>query len=373
MKFAEIIGHNDQINILKKLVNDNKIPHALLISGPEGIGKLALARAFAQYIHCTGRVNNDACGKCPSCLQHQSINNPDMHYIFPIVKRSSPKMTISEDFMMQWREFIDETTYAPFEKWLEKIDAGNSQPQIYVEESANILYKANLSNFSAKHKIILIWLPEKLREEAANKLLKIIEEPFNNTIFIFVSNEPQAILPTIFSRTQRINLQKPNLRQIASYVASFAVDESQAIEIARISDGNFNKVLDNLHFSTETESFRELFQELMRKAYSRDIRALKDWSENIASMGREKERRFLNYMARMIRENYIFNLQIPEINYLNNEELQFSKRFAPFINEQNVEAIINEINLAEVEIARNANAKIILFDFCLKLIFLIKN
>lgn len=372
MKFSDIIGHKGQIESLRKLVDENRIPHALLLSGSPGIGKLRLARAFVQYLHCTNKTNRDSCGKCPSCLQHQSFNNADMHFVYPVIKRTSPKMNVSDDYMPQWSEFLNDSPFASYEKWLEIIDAGNSQPQIYVEESMNILHKANLSNFSAKYKVILVWLPEKLREEAANKLLKVIEEPFSDTIFIMVSNEPQSILPTIFSRTQRINLQKLSVEEIASYVVSMGVDDDSAFEIARISEGNINSAIGNINLSAETETFRELFQDLMRKSYSRDVRALKDWSENVAAMGREKERRFLNYAARMVRENYIFNLQIPQINYLTAEELKFSRRFAPYVNERNVEGIITEINRAEQEIARNANAKIVLFDFCLKLIFLIK-
>lgn len=374
MKFSDIIGHQEQIEALRSLVDTDRIPHALLLSGPAGIGKLALARAFAQYIHCTNKINGDSCGKCPSCLQHQSLNNADMHCAFPIVKKSSPKMTISDDYMSRWKEFIDSVPFASFEKWLEIIEAGNSQPQIYVEESVAILHKMNLSNFSAKYKIMLIWLPEKLREEAANKLLKIIEEPFDDTKFILVSNEPQNILATIFSRTQRINLKKLSVSQITDFLTSYmGIENEPATEIARISDGNINSAIENIALSTESHSFRELFQEVMRKAYSRDIRYLKDWSEKVAAMGREKERRFLSYCARMIRENFIYNFGIPQINYLNKEEAQFSSRFAPFINERNVEKIINEIDNAERDIARNANAKIVLFDFCLKLIYYIKS
>lgn len=374
MKFSDIIGHQEQIDALRSLVDMDRIPHALLLSGPAGIGKLALARAFAQYIHCTNKTNGDACGKCPACLQHQSLNNADMHFAFPIIKKASPKMTISDDYMPQWREFIAEAPYASYEKWLETLDAGNSQPQIYVEESANILHKMNLSNFSAKYKIMLIWLPEKLREEAANKLLKIIEEPFGDTKFILVSNEPQAILSTIFSRTQRINLKKLTVAQISGFLtSSIGIDAAMADEIARISNGNINNAIANVSLSTESEMFREMFQEVMRKAYSRDVRYLKDWSDKIAGMGREKERRFLSYCSRMIRENFIYNFKIPQINYLNTEEQKFSSRFAPFINERNVEKIITEIDKAESDIARNANAKIVLFDFCLKLMYYIKS
>lgn len=373
MKFSDIIGHHDTKDILRNCVDTEHIPHALLISGPAGVEKLALARAFAQYIHCSDKINGDSCGKCPSCQQHQTLNHADMHFVYPVVKKRNPKLGISEDYSAQWKEYLNEEPFAPYEKWLDKMNAENSQPQIYVEESNEILRKMNLSSLTAKYKIMLIWLPEKLKEEAANKLLKIIEEPFNDTIFIMVSNEPQTILPTIFSRTQRVNVKKLTPNDISYYLCSYyGVDNNTAEEIALISDGNINTAISNISLSTEIEEFRKIFQELMRKAYARDIRSLKDMSEGIASMGREKCRRFLYYCAKMVRENFIFNLQCSTLNSMNSTDRAFSQRFSPFINERNVEGIIKEIDLAEYDISRNANGKIVLFDFCIKLIILIK-
>lgn len=374
MKFQDILGHSNQKDVLRQSVDNDHIPHALLIFGPCGVGKLALARAFAQYIHCTNKSNGDSCGKCPSCLQHQSANNPDMYYVFPVAKKTKPKKGVSDDYMDEWREYMDEEPFAPYEKWLDKIDAANSQPQIFVDESANILQKINLSNFSAKYKIILVWLPEKLKEEAANKLLKIIEEPFADTKFIFVSNEPQAILPTIYSRTQRVNIKKLSNGEIASFLSQkYGLEKDDAYEIALTSDGNLNNAINGISLTTETQEFRKVFQEMMRKAYIRDIRSLKDISDGIASMGREKNRRFLNYCAVMVRENFIYNLQISQLNTLGAEDRQFSKKFSPFINERNVERIISEIDRAESDVSRNANAKIVMFDFAIKLIILIKS
>lgn len=374
MKFSDIIGHTEQKNILRQSVDEDRMPHALLISGPSGIGKLRLARAFAQYVHCQNKSNGDSCGVCPSCLQHQSSNNPDMHFVFPIVKKTKPKMSISDDYITQWKEFLEDESYASYEKWLDKMGAENSQPQIYVDESTQILHKMNLSSFSAKYKIMLIWLPEKLKEEAANKLLKIIEEPYNDTKFIFVSNEPQQILSTIFSRTQRINLKKLKSSEIACFLSTkYGLSYEDAYETAVNSDGNLNDALNIISLSSEVSEFRNMFQEMMRKAYVRDIRSLKDMSENIASMGREKSRRFLRYSARMIRENFIFNLHEQNLNTLSVVDRQFSQKFSPFINERNVDQMISEIDKAESDIQHNANAKIVMFDFCIKLIILIKS
>lgn len=297
-----------------------------------------------------------------------------MYYVFPVAKKTKPKKGVSDDYIDEWREYMAEEPFAPYEKWLDKIDAANSQPQIFVDESANILQKINLSNFSAKYKIILVWLPEKLKEEAANKLLKIIEEPFADTKFIFVSNEPQAILPTIYSRTQRVNIKKLSNGEIASFLSQkYGLANEDAYEIALTSDGNLNNAINAISLTTETQEFRRVFQEMMRKAYIRDIRSLKDISDGIASMGREKNRRFLNYCAMMVRENFIYNLKIAQLNTLGAEDRQFSNKFSPFINERNVERIITEIDRAESDVSRNANAKIVMFDFAIKLIILIKS
>ena len=204
--------------------------------------------------------------------------------------------------------------------------------------------------------------------------MKIIEEPFADTKFIFVSNEPQAILPTIYSRTQRVNIKKLSNGEIASFLSQkYGLANEDAYEIALTSDGNLNNAINAISLTTETQEFRRVFQEMMRKAYIRDIRSLKDISDGIASMGREKNRRFLNYCAVMVRENFIYNLKIAQLNTLGAEDRQFSNKFSPFINERNVERIITEIDRAESDVSRNANAKIVMFDFAIKLIILIKS
>ncbi len=372
MRFADIAGHNNVKEHLRTLVDSDRVPHALLLSGPEGTGKLALARALAQYMHCVSPVNGDSCGRCPSCVQHASLNNADMHFVYPIVKSKQKHQLVSTDMADAWRNFLSCGNYASWQRWLDIIDAGNSRPGIYVEESAEILRKLNISNFSARYKVMVVWLPEKLQGEAANKLLKIIEEPFDDTKFIFVSNDPASILPTILSRLQRVAVTRLSDDEIAAIlVDTRGVDPQAAVQLAYISDGNACTALDAVETAGEFDEFMELFQDIMRKAYMRDVKALRDNGDTVAAMGREKSLRFLAYCARMVRENFIYNLGRQDLVRLTGAEARFSSRFAPFINAANADDMMRLFDEAAADISRNANAKIVMFDTLLHLIVLI--
>lgn len=373
MKFSDIIAHDSAKRRLKSFVDSDRIPHAILIEGPEGIGKFALARAFAQYVHCENPHNGDSCGMCPSCIQHQSFNHIDTHFIFPVVKRKGRTTAISDDYIEEWREFLSENPYMDFEKWLEALDNINAKPQIYVDESADLIHKLNFTSHKAKYKIVLLWLPERMKIECANKLLKLIEEPHNDTLFVLVSNDAKQILPTIYSRTQRIEMLRLGTHDVASYLTKkHAIDDATANSIAYLSEGNINKAEKELNLTKESSRFFSLFVELMRLAYQRKIHDLKRWSVDVSSLGREQEIKFLAYCQRLIRENFIYNLNVNGLNYMNSEESQFSVNFAKFITERNVEKLISVLNKAQSDIAGNANAKIVFFDLSVKVILLLK-
>ena len=239
---------------------------------------------------------------------------------------------------------------------------------IYSAESASIIRKMNLASYSADYKVLIIWLPEKMNEECANKLLKLIEEPSSDSLFLLVSNNVKGILPTIFSRTQRIEMKRPSTAQIADYISRlYGVGQQEALAIAAPYNGDIMAALQNMKLDSENKTFFNDFVQLMRLAYARDIRSLKAWSEHIADYKREKARRFLLYAVRMIRENFIYNLHTQGLNFLTPEEEKFSTRFAPFITADNVEQLFAELTRAESDIKRNANAKIVLFDMSLKI------
>lgn len=366
MKFSEIAGHSETIKALRSMVDAGRIPHAILLSGISGIGKFRLARAFAQYIHCRNHIDGDSCGVCPSCLQHQNLNNPDFHFVYPVVKRDG--ITISKDLIDRWKEMLSEWSYMPPEKWNEVIQAGNSQPAIYVNESEDIIARASLSAYQENFKIFLIWLPEKMRSEAANKLLKLIEEPYDDTLFILVSNDDSKLLPTIFSRTQRFHMLPLSSDDISRHLTTNkGISGNVAQAASKIAEGSMGKAEELACHPEELLEFSALFKETMRMAYGLKAHRLKALSEQSAAMGREKLMRFLAYCGRMVRENFIYNMHMPQISLLTPEEEEFSLKFAPFIHEGNVEKLSEDISKAATDIERNANAKIVMFDLMLLL------
>lgn len=371
MKFSDIIGNEAAKTYIRHIVETDTIPHALLIHGAPGSGKLTLARAMAQYIHCTNRHDGEPCGVCPACKQHQTFNHADLFFSFPIVKDQGHK--VSDDYITEWKTFLLNNPVESFQRWLEELNAGNSQPVIYVDESDNILHKMSYVSYSSKYKVLIMWLPEKMKDDCANKLLKLLEEPFSDSLFILVSDNAKDILPTIFSRTQRLEVKKLSTPEVATYLQQrYSLSEQDAMAVAAPADGNILVAEENISLDGENKEFFQFFTSLMRQAWARDLKALKKWSEEVHAFKREKTRRFLQYTARMVRENYIYNLHTPGLNYLNQSEEQFSTRFAPFINSENVERMIAEIERADADIQGNGNGKIVLFDFAIKITILIK-
>ena len=207
MKFADIPGHSDIKRDLAQMVDSGRLPHALLLEGPEGCGKFALARALAQYIQCDNRHDGDSCGTCPACRQHQAHQFIDTLYSFPVAKKNS-KPTISDDFRQEFNTFMDQNPFMDFDRWPAMLDNTNAQPKFYVEEGNELIRRLSYTAHSARYKSVLMWLPERMNEDTANKMLKIVEEPYPDTLFIMTSDNPREILPTIYSRVQRIKVHR---------------------------------------------------------------------------------------------------------------------------------------------------------------------
>lgn len=372
MKFSDIPGHDNLKERLRDMVDADRIPHAILIEGPAGTGKMMLARAMAQYIHCENRTDGDSCGSCPACLQHRTANHIDTIYSFPIVKGGHDN-PVSDDYMDEWRHMLDESPYMDFLHWLSLIQAGNSQPQIFVSEADSLIHKLSFTAHKARYKVVIMWLPERLKTEAANKLLKLIEEPFHDTLFLLVSNDAKSILPTIYSRTQRIVAHRlPDDTVARQLIERRGLSHADAMAVAHNADGSMLAAETALSFSKEEKQFLELFISLMRKAYQNQMAELKEWTVTVAAFGRETIIRFLTYCLRLVRENFIMNLNEPSLNYLNSAEAAFSSKFSRFINERNVERIAAEFDTAIIDIAGNANPKLVLFDLAVRMCIYLK-
>ena len=373
MLFREVIGQEEVKRKFLLEVKENRIPHAQLICGPEGVGKLPLAIAYARYILCTNHTEEDACGVCPSCVKLNKLAHPDLHFVFPIVKKKSGKDVVCDDYIKEWRNFVLNNAYFSQNHWLNEMGAENAQAIIYAKESDEIVRKLSLKSSEGGYKVMIIWLPEKMNAVCANKLLKMLEEPPAKTVFLLVSENPDLMLSTILSRTQRINVRNIEEESIAvALKKNFGLTEQDAQTIAHASNGSFIRAMETIHLNEETKLFFDLFVSLMRLSYQRKIREMKAWSEQLAGMGRERQKNFLEYAQRMIRENFIFNFHRNELTYMNIDELNFASRFAPFINERNVEGMMEELSLAQQHIEQNVNAKMVFFDFSLKMIVLLK-
>ena len=371
MFFKDVIGQEEAKQRLIREAKEGKIAHARLFCGPEGIGKLPLAIAFARYLSCNNPGENDACGVCPSCVKFNKLAHPDLHFVFPVIKKKA-KDIVSDDFISEWRELLSHTPYFNLNIWLEEMGAENQQAQIYVKESDEIIRKLSLKSSQGGYKIMIIWLPEKMNVECSNKLLKLLEEPPSQTIFLLISEEPDMLLTTIQSRTQRFTLYGIKEECIMERLQNqYGLQEKEANSIAHQSEGNFLKALESIHLSEENKLFFDLFVNLMRLSYQRKIREMKQWSETLAAMGREKQKHFLSYCQRLVRENFIYNFQNPSLIFMNEEEQNFSKRFAPYINEKNVMGIMDELSEAQRHIEQNVNARMVFFDFSLKMIVLL--
>lgn len=375
MNFSQIPGQKAVIDRLRCSVAENRVSHALLFYGPEGSGKFAIALAFARYISCEKRTVEDACGVCPSCVKYDKLIHPDLHFVFPVIKKKSVTEVVSDTYISQWRSMVLKSAWFSLSTWTEAMEVANEQALIPVAEAAEIIRKLSLKSFESDFKIMIIWLPEKMNPETANKLLKIIEEPPARTLFILVSEEDDKLLPTITSRCQHIRIPAISSEDLSAHLVNSAgMDPVKASEIAAIANGNMVRAMELAREDDNTTVHLERFTRLMRTGYARDIQSLVSWSEETAALGRERQKSFLSYALRMIRENFIMNFRGKEnkLVYLTRTEDEFSLKFHPFINEKNISALNREFNLAYAHVESNGNTKMIFLDLALKTMRLIR-
>ena len=350
MLFKDITGQQAAAQQLRDAIDNDRMPHALLISGREGSGALTLALTAAQYILCENHTpDGEPCERCPHCLQIHKLQHPDLHFAFPVVNRkgqSGDDSAVSLDYIAEWRDILLRRPDLTYTDWVKFISDEGKNAQIYKAEASSIIRILSTKPYESDKRVMIIWLPEKINETASNKLLKIIEEPYPKTFFLLVSNDPDRVLGTILSRCQRLNIPPLDPCWMQPRIEP-----------------------------DERQYFFEKFCAMMRLSYMRRIFDMRDWSVEMAGLGRQRQQDFLQYAQSMIRENYILNVSMPEgqsVNYMDDQEAQFSSRFHLYVNHRNVEGIMNELAQAEKDIAQNGAAKIIFFDLSLKLIMLLK-
>ena len=380
MRFADITGQDDLKRHLAQTVDAGRVSHAQLFTGASGFGTLALAVAYVQYLCCRHRRNGDSCGECPDCRQIEALAHPDLHLVFPVNKqgKKSGEVIRSDEFLPQFRTlFAERRGYFSPQEWYDRLDLGKTlKGMIAAREADEIIRKLSFKSFEADYKTMLVWLPETMNEEAANKILKILEEPWERTLFILVSEHPDRLLPTILSRTQEVCVPRiaPEVLEREAFARGVA-DPLQARNMARLADGD---LLELGHLvAGESDAQRkehfDLFCSLMRLSYNDKHLELVTWAEDAAQLSREQQRGFLRDAARLLRESYMLHAGIREISYLWGEELAFCTKFAPFVGSQNIEPLIAEIESASAQIAQNGNPTIVFTRFALSVSKMIKH
>lgn len=376
MYFKDVIGQEEVKSKLIQTVREERISHGMMFAGEVGYGGLALSLAYAQFILCENKQENDSCGECPQCQKAAKLIHPDLHFVFPVTTTRSNTKPVSDDFIKEWREAVLDNPYMAPAKWYKWLGVENKQGMIYSHESNNIIKKLNLKTFEGEYKIMIIWQPERMNPSSANKLLKILEEPPQKTLFILVSLHPGQILPTLISRVQMIKIPPIDDESLYRKIESeFDRPEGESRNISNISGGSFSRALEFLYSSEDRNANFEEFKSWMRLCFKKDVLAILDWVDKMAKIGREKEKSFLIYTLEMVRANFLLN-QIPEhknvMVKLAEDEDAFSTKFSAFITEKNIFIFAEELEKAINDIGSNAYAKVILLDLSIKVMGLLK-
>ncbi|WP_294820298.1 ATP-binding protein [uncultured Flavobacterium sp.] len=379
MLFSEIIGQGHIKSHLTKSASQGRIPHAQLFIGPEGSGTLPMAIAYAQYILCANEAGENSGGNAACNLKFENFSHPDLHFVFPVSTNSDVKShPVSANFLKSWREFITETPYGSLFDWYKKIDIQNKQGQIGVDEATEIVKALSLKAYEGGHKVMIIWMADKMHNSAANKLLKLLEEPPQKTVFLLIAESEDDLLQTILSRCQILQFPPLSENAISNRLANqLSIAPNTAAKIAHQSQGNYNKALHLLNGDDGAYPFEEWFIQWVRAAFrakgnAAAIHDLISWSEAIAAIGREPQKQFLHFCIDMFRQALLLNYSARELVFMEPKVEKFKlENFAPFVNGSNINDIFRELSDALYHIERNGNAKIILTDLSIKLTRLI--
>ncbi|HVT83924.1 MAG TPA: hypothetical protein VHD35_01915 [Chitinophagaceae bacterium] len=398
MQFKEIINQNEVKQKLVELVQHNRLSHALLFLGQEGTGALPLAIAFAQFLVCekvspptivggqqsgsslfdepardsrltTHGLPNDSCGVCSGCIKAQQLIHPDIHFSYPVVTKKTGTPPISTDYIVEWRDFIKEHPYGNIYDWLQFIGAENKQGNITANECNDIIRKLNLKSFESEYKVLILWMPEYLGTEG-NKLLKLIEEPPANTLFILVAENESLILPTIVSRCQLIKIPSLETKDIEeALIKKNNIAPATARQIAGISDGNYREALQLL--DNNEENWETLLRDWLNSILKTGPIAQTKWVEDVSRLGREKQKQFLRYFNHLLEQS--IRLRVIGADGGNSSEQDFAERLNKIAGIEQQQAMIDELDKAAYYIERNANAKILFHALTIKLYHIIQD
>jgi len=361
MLYTDVVGHSEAKSRLIKMVNDVRIPHALLFTGQDGGGNLPAAIAFAQHLLCKQPKPDGACGQCSACQNVSKLVHPDLHLVFPIAK--SKHVKYSDDLVKDFREQVLSNPYSTLQDWFLQIDGENKQPIIPVEDASAILRKLSYTSYEGSYKIMLIWHPEKMNMESANRLLKILEEPPEKTIFVLVCCKPDQLLATIISRVQQVPFFRNDEVELTKALQQqFNVDEVVARQAAMLSNGVYGEALKLLNENDEGVTFLNQFQNFMRLGLRFDAVKAIEWIDEFAKVGREKQKQFLLYGLEVFRDALMYNYGDRSLVRLSGQERSFLEKFAPFVHMHNYERLVEEFNSNYQFIERNANPKIVFTD-----------
>lgn len=380
MRFADIIGQAELKRHLTSSVDAGRISHAQLFTGAAGAGTLPLAIAYAQYINCRNRHDGDSCGECPSCRQIEALAHPDVHFVFPVNKqgKKSGEVVLSSGFMGQWREMFAKTGgYFSPQQWFDALNLGKTlKGVISTKESEEIIRALSFKSFESEYKFMIVWLPETMNEEASNRILKILEEPWERTVFLLVSERPDLLLKTIISRTQEVGVPRLTAEDLEPIIRqSGETDEAKVRNMARLAGGDMlelRRLLGGGEDDVRHENF-EAFCAIMRLSYNDRHLELMNWADEVAGLSRERQRAMLIDFSRLLREAYMLHAGLAQASYLWGEEAAFCRKFAPFIGNTNIEPIIAQIELALRQIGQNGNPRIVFTHFALAVSKFIKH
>jgi len=375
MLFSEVLGQKHIKSHLTTSVDGGRIAHAQLFVGAEGSGTLPMALAYAQYILCSNTDGENTGGKDSCNIKFKNFSHPDLHFAFPVTTSDKVKSKpVSKYYLEEWRQLLDQQPYGNLFDWYKLLGVDNKQGQIGVEEALEIVKSLTLKSFEGGHKVMIIWMAEKMNTASANKLLKLIEEPPEKTIFILITEDEGQIINTIKSRCQILHF--PPLAEeaiVEGLVKNYHIEEAVAIKIAQQSNGNYNKACDLIYNDSEDIQFEKWFVLWVRSAFKARgnkaaIHDLISWSEEIAKTGRETQKKFLNFCLNYFRQALLLNYNANELVYLEPKSEDFKlEKFAPFVHDNNIMEISSELQDAIYHIERNGNSKIILTDLSIKL------